>query len=143
MFQNYFSYSALAGTDDEAIAGGFNDCRRDDMKVIHAENSLDLSEEPSQKSEISAAHPNEARYHFWNELLVREDNAGRRPSFFKQFLDLRCVERTELMDEPDARVELRKTSDPLLYTRHAYRSCRSGAFVICPQIGDRSREQSG
>jgi hypothetical protein len=82
--------------------GGFNDRSRDDMKVIHAENSLDLSEEPSQKPEISAAHPNEARYYFRNELLVREDNAGRRPSFFKQFLHLRCVERAELMYEPDA-----------------------------------------
>jgi hypothetical protein len=80
-FENYLSYSALAGTDDEAVAGGFNDRSRDDMKVIHAENSLDLSEEPSQKPEISAAHPNEARYHFRNELLVWEDNAGRRPSF--------------------------------------------------------------
>jgi hypothetical protein len=57
VFQNYLSYSALAGTDDEAVAGGFNDRSRDDMKVIHAENSLDLSEEPSQKPEISAAHP--------------------------------------------------------------------------------------
>jgi hypothetical protein len=79
------------------------------VKVIHAENSLDMSEEPSQKPAISAAHSNEARYHFRNELLVRGDNAGERPSFFKQFLDLRRVERTELMDEPDARVELRKT----------------------------------
>jgi hypothetical protein len=52
------SYSALARADDEAVAGGFNDRSRDDMKVIHAENSLDLSEEPSQKPEISAAHPN-------------------------------------------------------------------------------------
>jgi hypothetical protein len=41
------SYSALAGTDDETVAGGFNDRSRDDMKVIYAENSLDLSEEPS------------------------------------------------------------------------------------------------
>ena len=81
------------------------------MKVIYAENSLDLSEEPSQEPEVSAGHPNEAGYLFRNELLVREDNAGRRPSFFKQFLDLRRVERTELMYEPDTRVELRKTSD--------------------------------
>jgi len=63
--------SALAGTDDEDIAGGFNDRSRDDMKVIHAENSLDLSEEPRQKPEISADHPNVASYHFRNELLVR------------------------------------------------------------------------
>ena len=76
------------------------------MKVIHVENSLDLGEEPSQKPEISAAHPNEARYHFRNELLVRKDNAGRHPSFFKQFLDLRRVERTELMYEPDTRVAI-------------------------------------
>ncbi|MCU1226000.1 MAG: hypothetical protein JWQ42_4093, partial [Edaphobacter sp.] len=129
MFQNYLSYSALAGTDDEAVAGGFNDRSRDDMKVIHAENSLDRSEEPSQKSEISAAHPNEARYHFRNELLVREDNAGRCPSFFKQFLDLRRVERTELMYESNARVELRKTSDPLLYARHAYEHHAGRALV--------------
>jgi hypothetical protein len=58
VFQDYLSYSGLAGTDDEAVAGGFNDRRRDDMKVIHAENSLDLSEEPSQKPEISAAESN-------------------------------------------------------------------------------------
>jgi hypothetical protein len=70
-FENYLSYSALARTDDEAVAGGFNDRSRDDMKVIHAENSLDLSEEPRQKPEISADHPNEASYHFRNELLVR------------------------------------------------------------------------
>jgi hypothetical protein len=42
------SYSALAGTDDKAVAGGFDDCSGDDMKVIDAENSLDLSEEPRQ-----------------------------------------------------------------------------------------------
>src|SRR5271154_2929680 len=66
---------------------------------------------------------------FWNELLVREDNAGRRPSFFKQFLDLRRVERTELMYEPDARVELRKTSDALLNARHAYEHHAGRALV--------------
>ena len=43
MFQNYLSYSALARTDEEAVAGGFDDCGGDDMKVIYAENSLDLS----------------------------------------------------------------------------------------------------
>jgi hypothetical protein len=48
------SYPALARTDDEAVAGGFDDCSRDDMKVIYAENSLDLSEEPSQEPEVSA-----------------------------------------------------------------------------------------
>jgi hypothetical protein len=102
VFQNYLSYPALARTDDEAVAGGFDDCSGDDMKVIYAENSLDLSEEPSQEPEVSAGHSNQARYHFRNELLVREDNAGRRPLFFKQFLDLRRAERTELMYEPDA-----------------------------------------
>ena len=96
MFQNYLSYSALAGTDDEAVAGGFNDRSRDDMKVIHAENSLDLGEESRQEPEVSSGHPNEACYYLRNELLVREDNAGRRPSFFKQFLDLRRIERAEL-----------------------------------------------
>jgi hypothetical protein len=129
MFQNYLSYSALAGTDDETVAGGFNDRSRDDMKVIYAENSFDLSEEPSQKPEISAAHPNEARYHFRNELFVRENNAGRRPSFFKQFLDLRRVQRPELMHEPNAGVELRKTSHPLLYARHAYEHHTGRALV--------------
>jgi hypothetical protein len=33
------------------------------------------------------------------------------------------------MDEPDARVELRKTSDPFLYTRHAYEHHAGRAFV--------------
>jgi hypothetical protein len=54
------------------------------MKVIHAENSLDLSEKSSQKPEVSSGHPNEARYDFWNELLVGEDDAGGCPLFFKQ-----------------------------------------------------------
>jgi hypothetical protein len=80
------SYSALARADDEAVTGGFNDRSRDDMKVIHAENSLDLGEESRQELE--------ACYYFRNKLLVREDNAGRRPSFFKTFrsaLDARTL----------------------------------------------------
>ena len=88
VFQNYLSYPALARTDDEAVAGGFNDRSRDDMKVIHAENSLDLGEESRQEPEVSSGHPNEACYYFRNELLVREDNAGRRPSFFQAILGL-------------------------------------------------------
>jgi hypothetical protein len=42
VFQNYLSYSALARADDEAVAGGFNDRSRDDMKVIHADVGLHL-----------------------------------------------------------------------------------------------------
>ena len=99
------------------------------MKVIHAENSLDLGEESRQEPEVSSGHPNQACYYFRNELLVREDNAGRRPSFFKQFLDLRRIERAELMYEPDARVELRKTSDRFLDARHAYEHHASRALV--------------
>jgi hypothetical protein len=94
VFQNYLSYSALARADDEAVTGGFNDRSRDVMKVIHAENSLDLGEESRQELEISSGHPNEACYYFRNKLLVREDNAGRRPSFFKTFrsaLDARSL----------------------------------------------------
>jgi hypothetical protein len=65
------------------------------MKVIHAENSLDLGEESRQEPEISSGHPNEACYYFRNELPVREDNAGRRPSFFKTFRSaLACKEIT-------------------------------------------------
>jgi hypothetical protein len=45
VFQNYLSYSALAKADDEAVTGGFNNRSRDDMTVIHTENSLDLGEE--------------------------------------------------------------------------------------------------
>ena len=90
------------------------------MKVIHAENSLDLSKQSSQKPEVSSGHPNEACYDFGNKLFVRKDDAGGSPLFFEQFLNLRCIKRTELMHEPDARIELRKTSDPLLNARHAY-----------------------
>jgi hypothetical protein len=45
VFQRYLSYRVLARTNDKAVAGDFDNCSRDDMKVIHAENSLDLSEE--------------------------------------------------------------------------------------------------
>src|SRR5258705_10500163 len=51
------------------------------------------------------------------------------PLFFKQFLDLRRIERAELMYEPDARVELRKTSDRFLDARHAYEHHASRALV--------------
>jgi hypothetical protein len=92
MFQNYLSYSVLTRTDDKAAADGLDDCSGPDMKVIYAENTLDLSEKPSQEPEVSASHPNEARYHFRDELLVREYNSGRRPTIFEQILDLRRVE---------------------------------------------------
>ena len=108
-----------AGSDDEAFPGGFDDRSRHQVKVVNAENALNLSEEPSQKSEVTSGHSNEARYHFREELLIREDDAGRRPSLFKQFLDLSRVEWTELVHEPDARVELRKAGDALLDAGHA------------------------
>jgi hypothetical protein len=129
VFQNYLSYSVLTGTDDKAVAGGLDDCSGDGMKVIYAENALDLSEKPSQEPEISASHPNEARYHFRDELLVGEDNSGRRPTIFKQILDLRRVEWTELMYESDARVELRKTSYPFLNSRHSHEHHTGCALV--------------
>jgi hypothetical protein len=72
------------------------------VQVVDAENPLDLSEEASQESEITSRHPNEARDHFREELLVGELDSGRRPSAFKQILNLRCIERTELMNETDA-----------------------------------------
>lgn len=49
-FENYLSYSALAGSDDKAVVGGFDDSGGDDMKVRYAEDSLDLSEEPGQRA---------------------------------------------------------------------------------------------
>jgi hypothetical protein len=57
VFQRYLSYWVLSRTNDKAVAGGFDNCSRDDMKVVHAENSLDLSEESSQKPEVSSGHP--------------------------------------------------------------------------------------
>ena len=42
------------------------------MQVVDAENPLDLSEEASQESEITSRHPNEARDHLREELLVWE-----------------------------------------------------------------------
>ena len=72
------------------------------MKVIHAENSLDLGEESRQEPEISSGHPNEACYYFRNELPVREDNAGRRFSFFKTFRSaLACKDITTINSESD------------------------------------------
>ena len=60
--------------------------------IIHAATSLDLSERSSQEPQVSSGHPNKARYDFRNELFVREDDAGRGPSPFEQFLDLSCIE---------------------------------------------------
>jgi hypothetical protein len=64
------------------------------VKVVDAENSLDLGEKASQESEVPSGNPYEARYDLGNELLVRERDAGWRPSSFEQFLNLSRIERT-------------------------------------------------
>ena len=46
MFQNYLSYRALARADDKTVPRSFDDCGLDEMKVIAAEDALDLSKEP-------------------------------------------------------------------------------------------------
>jgi hypothetical protein len=79
------------------------------MKVVDAEDPLDLSEKSSQESEVSSGHPYEAHYDLRDELLVRQRDSGWRPSPFKQFLNLSRIERTKLVHEPDARVELRES----------------------------------
>jgi hypothetical protein len=81
------SYSALARADDEAVTGGFNDRSRDDMKVIHAENSLDLGEESRQELEISSGHPYEACYYFRNQV-VRSGGQRRQASIVFQDIPL-------------------------------------------------------
>jgi hypothetical protein len=48
------------------------------MKVVDTENPLDLSEKSGQEPEVSAGHPNEARYHFRHQLFVRKCDAGRQ-----------------------------------------------------------------
>src|SRR5882757_5808063 len=52
------------------------------------------------------------------------------------------IERAELMYEPDARVELRKTSDPFLDARHAYEHHASRALAQrwTSSVRDRSSE---
>jgi hypothetical protein len=77
MFQNYLSYLASSGPDHEAVPCRFDDCGRDQMKVVDAENPLDLSEKSGQEPEVSAGHPYEACYHFRDQLFVRKSDAGR------------------------------------------------------------------
>jgi len=69
------------------------------MKVIDAEIPLDLRQEPSEQSEISSRHPDEAGYDLREELFVGQCNAGRCPLLFEQFLHLSRIKRSELMDK--------------------------------------------
>jgi hypothetical protein len=62
MFQGYLAWSTSSGADDEAVPRRFDDRCRDQMTVIDAENPLDLSQEPSEQSEVSSRHPDKARY---------------------------------------------------------------------------------
>jgi len=73
------------------------------MKVIDAENPLDLSQEQSQQSEVSSRHPDKACYDLREELFVRKCNAGRRPFLFEQFLHLSRIKRSKFMDKSNAR----------------------------------------
>jgi hypothetical protein len=129
MFQNYLACLASAGPNHEAVPCRFDDCIRDEMKVVHTQNSLDLSEKSSQEPKVSSGHPYEASYDFWDELFVRECDAGGPPSPFEQFLHLRCIERTELMHKTNTRVELRKAGDALLNSRHADEDHTGSALV--------------
>ena len=52
MFQNYLSYLASSGPNYEAVPFRFDDCGRDQMKVLDAENPLDLSEKSGQEPEV-------------------------------------------------------------------------------------------
>lgn len=97
-----------SGTDDETVPSCFYNRIREKMQVVHAENALDLSEEARQEPEITSRHPNQAGDHFREELFVWEGYADRCPFAFEQGLHLLCIERTELMNKADARVELRK-----------------------------------
>jgi hypothetical protein len=66
------------------------------MKVIHAENSLDLGEESRQEPEISSGHP--------NELALLPERVARRQafSFFKTFRSaLACKDITTNNSESD------------------------------------------
>ena len=99
------------------------------MKVVDTENPLDLSEKSGQEAEVSAGHPYEACYHFRDQLLVRKSDAGRCPSLFQQLLHLSSVERAELMDEPDARIELGKSGNSFLDAWHADEDHAGGALV--------------
>jgi hypothetical protein len=54
------SYLASSGPNHEAVPCCFDDCGRDQMKVVDAENPLDLSEKSGQEPEVSAGHAYEA-----------------------------------------------------------------------------------
>ncbi len=73
MFQNYLSYLASSRPNHEAVPCRFDDCGRDQMKVVDAENPLDLSEKSGQEPEVSASHPYETLYRFQDQLCVRND----------------------------------------------------------------------
>jgi len=99
------------------------------MKVIHAENPLDLSQQSSEEPEVSSRHPDEARYDVREELFVGKCDLGRCPFLFEQFLHLGRFERSEFVNEPDSRIELRKTGDSLLNTGHPDDN-HSGAALV-------------
>jgi hypothetical protein len=55
MFQNYGVFDS-AGPNHEAVPCRFDDCSLDEMKVVHTQNSLDLSEKSSQEPRVSSGH---------------------------------------------------------------------------------------
>ena len=88
-----------------------------------------FSEEPGEQTEVSSGHADQPCDDLRREGSVGQRHSGRCPTPFQQLRHLGWLQRTELMNEPDAGVELREARHALFDTRHADENHGRRAFI--------------
>ena len=93
--------------DDQPFPGGFHHFLRDEVQLVNLQNPFDLGEEPLQQAEIPARDPDDGSTRFSiGEFRGMKCQAKLGPLLRQDKLELIAAQRSELMDEADAGVEL-------------------------------------
>ena len=80
----------------------FDNRIRYEGQLIHVKDAFDLSQKSRQEPETSTSHADQACDYFRDKLFGWQFDTSRRPSAFKQLLELRSIQRPELMNKSNA-----------------------------------------
>ena len=110
----------LSGADHQAFAGGLHGLLCEVLQAIDLKHSFGLAQKSIEEPEVAAGDPEDGSSGLFRLGFSRERYTAWGPVPFENAMHFRSIERMELMYEPDAGVQLRLPSHPLLQARHAY-----------------------